>query len=265
MSDQSKWAGSMLSKVSSEPQFDPQLGEVTKEIWVGTQGAIYNLGRILQESQIRYSISHNGPVYTLSATLGARQDTTEQEVPVDTYEFDTEFSQPSAWTSDKVFSAAGSSQTTLNAWRRAIENAIKGIDSAGTPSATGGPLDESATGFTDNKLKLYRLFVRGVESVEVGTITLNRTRTYSTQYATRMQLDFTERVWTTSALVRDFLIPADVAALMPSDPSATPSDSAWSWKIRKQSFRPLRKDSRIEESLSFVFKAWSTMLYTLVS
>lgn len=264
MSDQSKWGGQTLSKVSSEPQFDPQLGEVTKEVWVGTQGAIYNLGRILQESQIRYSISHNGPVYTLNATLGARQDTTEQEAPIDSYEFDTEFSQPSVWTSDKVFSVAGS-QETLNTWRRDIENAIKGIDTTGTASATGGPLSEAASGFTGNKLKLYRLFIRGAESVEVGTVVLNRVRTFSTQYVGRLQLDATEKIWTTSALVTAFNIPADIAALMPANPATTPSDTAWSWKIRKQTFKPLRKDSRIEETLAFVFKAWSTMLYSLQS
>lgn len=261
--DQTRWNGAVRSKVSSEPQFDPALGEVIQEVWVGTKSGIYELAGAMQAQGNRYTMTNEGPVYKLTVNLGVRPDEAN-EVPVDSYDFDTEFAQPSLWISDRVFKLAGS-QSVLTQWRRQCENAMKGIKTDGSKDENGGPLDESATGFTGNQLSIYRLLVRGTESVEVAKIVLARTRTVSNRYAGRMQMESAEKIYTSAALAFAFGIPSDVVAKMPADPADIPIDTAWSWKVRKQSSRLLRRESRVEESINWTFAAWSTVLYELIT
>lgn len=118
---------------------------------------------------------------------------------------------------------------------------------------------------------LYAIFFQslmGLETWEPRRIILSRRRTCSAKYAAQHVVDGVEKVYTTAALKSLFAIPngtGEVGTRLPADPSATPPDSAWAWKIRRQDSQQLRGTARVEEVIDWQFAAWSTLIYDVVT
>lgn len=269
------WKGPKLVLISSDQQFDPQNGPVRVDSYQGDELSIKSLAKQLSEAGVRCVIKHSGPIYSMDATFG-EGDTSKDETPVDTYEIDGEFVQSSLWLSNKLFLiCAGSFPTTpteqqvqdrLAEWRRDIENAMKGKDTTGKQNEKGGPLSESESTFTGGKLSVYRLFVRGADSIEQPRPVLKRVRTVSPKYSKKITLDSAENIYTAKAIKELWEIPQAIIDQLPVSPGAdqTPIETVWAWKIRRQSSTPKLREGRIEENIDFQFAAWSTVLYTLV-
>lgn len=245
--------GASIKLVRTRRIFDPQQGWSTVEEWEGSKNACTNKQGEYFGVNVRTDLSHDGPKYRLTATIGEIQRTGgEQEQPVDTWEIDTEWVQNSIYENPNVLQLAGT-VLTLAAWKEEIDRARKK-----TPPA----LDSSTPA---GKVTLFEHIVRGVEAYEVKRIVLSRVRSVSVGYAGQFTCDAVDKVYTTARLISSFGIPSAIAARLPANPAYTPTNSAWSWKQRRASSRFSLRINKVEEVFDFVFAAWSTTLYDLQS
>lgn len=245
--------GSSIKLVRTRRTFDPQSGWATIEEWEGSRNACTNKQSEYAAVNVRSDLSHDGPHWRLTVTIGEIQRTGgEEEVPVDTWEVDTEWVQNSIYENSNVLDAAGS-VSTLAQWRKEIERAMK----------KDAPALDTQT--PTNKVYLFNHIVRGVEAYESKRIVLSRVRTISVGYAGQFTCDAVDKIYTTGRLINDFLVPAAIASRLPADPSYTPDNSAWSWKQRRASSKFQLRMNKVEEVFDFVFAAWSVLLYDLQS
>lgn len=245
--------GASIKLVRTRRQFDPQQGWSTIEEWEGSRNACTNKQGEYAAVGIRSDLSHDGPKWRLNVTIGDIVRTGgEDELPVDTWEIDTEWVQNSIYENPKVLELAGT-VVTLAAWREEITRAMKK-----TPPA----LDSQTPA---GKVRLFEHIVRGVEAYESKRIVVSRVRTISVGYAGQFTCDAVDKIYTTARLVTTFGIPVAIANRLPPNPSYVPANSAWSWKQRRSSSRFQLRVNKVEEVFDFVFAAWSTILYDLQS
>lgn len=245
--------------------FDPKYGFTTREVYSGPQGSLATLNQTLILLGVRSSIVQQAGKTYLHAFYGLQDASgATPETPNDYYELETEYVQESVWKNDLVEALAGN-LTTLSKWRREIESAMKGrlVDPSGTElSKVEGPIDPSATGFTDNQLALYQLLLRDGDAYETTRQVLSRVRTISVAFSAQAVAQARPTIYRTADLVVVFAIPATIAARLPADPTEIPSGALWAWKQRRNTSR-YEWSGRVSEVMSWTFAAWSTITHSV--
>lgn len=105
---------------------------------------------------------------------------------------------------------------------------------------------------------------RGVESYQVSTLILKRTRLMSVNLAPTIVLTEQTEFYSTARLITNEGIPAGLAGQLPITPYAPPTASQWGWLPRNAN-RSYISRGHIEEHSDWVFAAWSTVLYAYVA
>lgn len=101
----------------------------------------------------------------------------------------------------------------------------------------------------------------GVESVQVSTLILKRTRSISTTLAPTIVLTEQTTFYSTAALVALTNMDPAIAATLPVAPYAAPPNTEWGWLPRLANRSYLSRGS-MEEHTDWVFGAISTILYS---
>jgi hypothetical protein len=273
--------GATLTRIASDLVLDPRYGPATREVWAGRRSDLLGLATVYQLSGFRVEYSDHEGIAQLIVTLPQGNDPSVSEVPADTWEIITEMDQQSIWNNKRVFSQAVDGVPTIAYWRKRIQNALVGnFQQAGTDPAefeqynegSRDPLTPTEAGFSRTGpepflAKLYEKFLRGQDSFEFRRLTLRLTRVISATFAGRAVLDPIEKIYTTLKLQTTFGVPNTVFNLLPADPPAslTPPDTAWSWKLRQDGFQIVLSTNKVQETKDWVFAAWDTDLYELIS
>ncbi len=102
---------------------------------------------------------------------------------------------------------------------------------------------------------------RGIESYMMKLVALSRRRVIPASYGNRIVVDAVPKFYSTAALVNNpyFAVPAVIAAQLPADPPETPDWSAWGWRLRQQVSDFTLASNKLEETMDWVFDAWSIM------
>jgi len=258
-------------KRSVEFSYDPVAGRSQREVWTGTQRAMQSLAATYEQAKVKCLLSFDQGQVTLSTEWTSIQDPAG-EVPSDRYEFSNEFTQESIWKSYWLFAAASASAptadplTTIAAWRSQCEDSLKS-------DTNGGPVAPASTGFTGSQLLIYTGLVLSGDTYERDRLVLSRVRTVSQQYANQVLPAALPNIYTTDKLVSTFAIPSDIAARLPSDPSASISGLTaklyaagliWGWRKRRETSIIIKHNSRVEEVMDWVFDMWPIPYYNIV-
>lgn len=180
----------------------------------------------------------------------------------------------------------------LSQLRRECENALKGlrVDSVysvvenGLPTGTVGytyevvnpgstaPLTPAETKFSASVstalLNIYKLLLLGADSYEIERLVVTRSRTFSINYASRVTMLETPRVYSTSAFFTAENVPSvirtQLANMVDVSDWSKPDNAQWAWKVR-QDRSEISSNGKVEEVRDWVFAPWSTLLYEYVS
>lgn len=251
--------GATLVKTGRE--FDPQQGFIYVSTYEGNEASIRGLESVFTAAKARTRVEHDGPVYSIEVRNAAPSSADGAEQPLDKWNLDIDFAQESIWSAPHVLSAAAAADETgtftaddmIAYWKSAIK--AKQEETIVAPAATG---------FAEPLRQIYANIIRGQEAYEVERPTLSRVRTYSASYATRIRIEAIPTVYTTTALILSFAVPALIVAQLPDNPAYTPPYTAWSWKKRKQSSETVVALNKIQETTEWVFAAWDTLTYNVV-
>jgi hypothetical protein len=237
---------------SEEPFYSAETGYGLRQTWHGSKAAIVaKLSTYAQQGYNGTTSKSAGGSWQLVISL--------PDVAFDRWEIDTEWEQrslfalPQADAEMSAYSNAGS--TGRAAYKKMIEDAVSNGDNA--LSVTEGAYPYAYV--------IFRLMSRGVEAYEVRRPVIRRRRTVALQWATPITLDQNENVYTTAKLITTFAIPALVQLQLPANPAVTPIDCAWAWKTRTQASSSVPALNKTEEQTEWVFAAWPTKYYTLIS
>lgn len=211
--------------ISKQRVSDPNgSGTAWEYTYTGTESGINNKAAALNASGIRYRTSSVGGEFTLTATYTGLDENEDPstETPNDTYGLDTEgvnvsiFAHPKA-TAEQVASGYNSAN-----YKKTIEDALA--------EGEANPLSETQFPFSAT---IYRALSRGQEYYELRRPILRRTRTFSARYTGRSDVEARQKAWTTSTLVTEFDLPADVSGRLPTDPDSTetPVGTSWVWRL----------------------------------
>lgn len=249
--------------VSIETVFDPQIGEQQIENWEGSEEALITIARntVLPSGGKCRIQQMDGPIYRMGVSYGEVQGGGTVETPVDRWERVTEYIQEDLRNNPNVIAAAGTAKT-LNKWVTDVKAALKANLTLQEFYATES--DPTPT-VADEQILLYELYSRGTEAHELKRFVLRLRRTISVNFVGRSVADPIEKVYKTGRLISTFGIPTQVADTLPNDPPTSPAHTAWAWKQRQDNSVFLPGLNKIEESKDWVFAAWSTFLYTLLS
>lgn len=202
-------------------------------------------------SKAKIEIQEDGATSQLGITFGNINDV-GQEVVAERWEIDTEILEKDLKTSEEYQSLSIQAAQEFERWFQDKNS----------------ELDTTADGTDGGAVimgKFLTEFLRGVESYQTETFILKRTRTMSADYATPFSLQKKKEFYTTSRLIDLESMPLDVAGMLPiGDPYAPPDQSAWGWLPRLRN-RTFVGNGQVEETCDWVYAAWSTFLYTLVS
>ena len=229
--------------------FDPKLGLVSETNFEGLEaqllpmaGALRSLGLTARVSQVQ------GPKYRL--TVQIPQPLIGQPTTSDRYDFRTDIVEVDIRNHPNVIAAAGTSDT-LALWIKDINQAV----------AAG----EALTGTVDPaERSLYDFWARGGRTYLESRLVLRRSRTrWGT--ADKLLPTVIPSVYSTAKLVQTFALPGDVSARLPADPATTPSGPVWAWWRRTHETSYIQDLNRDEETMEWVFAAWSTLTYTVIS
>ncbi len=250
---------------SFEQQFDPQQGNISIEVWNGTRNQIAAIAPGFRVLGAKVKTVNRGALWTLTATwpteFGSVPGGGPVEIPTEKWDIEIEWAQVDIRSSPKFLAAFGNEQTVAILMRR-IDAAIKAqlsltdYFSTITP-AIGAP--------TENEQKAYRLRARGAEGYEIKRPVITRRRTYSDAYPTPITVDAVEKVYTTAKLISTFGVPLLIQRKLPTDPTQIPAETVWGWRLRKQDGTYQISRNKIEEVQDWVYTAWSTLLYDIVS
>jgi hypothetical protein len=247
---------------ATDREFDPQAGFVYVQRYNGSEAAVRALETGFIAGRARTRIVQDGPHYILEVRTAAPQDGSV-ELPIDKWEFDTDFVQDPIWSGPKIIAAAAAFGATQNPVLTADDVIKQWRDDFKTKSdAKTLPKD---TGFTGDKLHLYvSNVVRGQEAIEVERAILTRVRSFSATYAGQVILDAVPKVYTTGSLISLFAIPPAIANRLPGNPAYTPLYTAWGWKKRKDSSEFILAINKVQETKDFVFAAWDTLSHDII-
>ena len=273
--------GATITRTYSDLVLDPRYGPAVREVWRGHKPSLLALAASYAAVGIRAEYADNEGIGILTITLPQGNDASIAEVPSDTWEIITELDQEDIWNSKRLYAAAGGSTDTLAYWRKRTQNALIGkFAQAGTDPIEYDELNEGSrepltpieagfdrAGIEPFLAKIYDKLIRGVTSAEHRRITLKLSRVITSNYAGRAVLDPIEKIYTTAALQRVFGVPVSIYRLLPADPlpAYTPKDTAWSWKLRQDGFQIVLSTNKVQETKDWVFSAWDSDLYELVS
>lgn len=126
-------------------------------------------------------------------------------------------------------------------------------------------LDTTADGTVDGGVvmgKLKSLILRGVESIQVSTLVLKRSRTFSAKLESALVLTEQTSFQSTARLIADEAVPSIIA--LPVGGPTKPDDCEWGWLPRLANRNYIGR-GLVEEQNDWVFAAWSTFLYTYLS
>lgn len=244
----SQYRKSAVNRVDSQVEFDPALGYSTRETWVGTPAGLKALAEAFRSAGHRCSWSTREGQSSLEVLIGGLNDG-NAETPTDRWELTTEMAQVSIWSHPTIASDA---QTGTTAVKKIIEDAVK--NGSDLPEANQSAMEQ----------KVYQLLTRGVEAYEEKRFALSRVRSISFNYADSVRWDALEKVYTTDALINEFLVPSAVAARLPITPTTAPENTTWGWRLRDDSRAFIVATNRVEEQKRFIFAAWSDVIYHIV-
>jgi len=192
------------------------------------------------------------------------------EVPVETYRIAmgaqgiSLFALPKATREAKLYASVYSDTLNIAAYKVKIQEAIdKGTSLSVSINSTDYPFAHA----------IYRSLSRGVTEEQVLHPSLIRTKTFSYMYNARLRIDYTQDVWTTTALSRIFQIPDDVGNTLPFSPETapvdgnwgTPDNSTWGWKLTDQGLDYDVARREWKESVTWLFGAWDNDIYKITS
>lgn len=250
-------AGAVLTKTDRD--FDPTLGWVYVTTWVGNEASIRGLESSFSVAGAKTHSTHDGPQFSLDVRTALPPNGTD-EIPLDKWEFQTDFVQDPFWSGPKIIQAASNAAAV----GQTADDVIKQwqIDFKDASDAKKLP---SETGFADDKLHLYVAnIIRGQDSIEVERPILTRMRTISVYYAGQVQLDAVPKVYTTDSLISLFAIPSAIASRLPPDPAFTPDYKVWGWKRRRDTSEFILAIDKVQEQKDFVFAAWDSFSYDII-
>lgn len=243
--------GSIPTLVRTRRIIDSAAGNAWEQEWAGSMSGIASLAESLLAAGARIRDESSNGVGRLVAIYSADPNDPSSEEAVDRYEFEMEPVQVSIFNHPAV-ALESDRYESASKYKTDIEEAV----SAGTTLT----LDETEYPYAH---EVFRLLSRGVESYELKRPVLSRVRTFSPSFSGRVVLSAIETVYTTSALVREFGLPASVANQLPVDPPEVPAGTVWAWKLRGDRSTYVPAQNRVEETRDWVFAAWSTLLYTV--
>lgn len=112
---------------------------------------------------------------------------------------------------------------------------------------------------------VYNRLLQGEETYPERRPVLTRIRSYSIERPNSRVViaGFKTPVYTTSALISGFGVPSVVQAQLPSDPSKTPDDKTWGWKLSQDVLDIDRARYVYEEQKVWEFGAWPTFFYDI--
>ncbi len=276
--------GAVLTRIYSDLVLDPKYGPSTREVWQGKRSSLLALSAAYSAAGFRVEYSDNEGIGQLTVTLPQGNDPTQTETPSDTWEIITEMDQQSVWNNKRVFQQASldplGAIAAIAYWRQKIQNALVGkyaLAGTGEPLQyaefnpdSREPLTPAQAGISATLhpflYKMYAKFLRGEESFEFRRTTLRLSRVVTSNYAGRAVVDPIEKIYTTAKLKSTFTVPDSVFRLLPINPAGTiPDNTAWSWKLRQDGYQIVLSTNKVQETKDWIFAAWDTDIYELVS
>lgn len=275
--------GARVNLVSTEFVYDVNQGHELRQEWVGIYADLQSMAQAYAAVGLRCQLRQDeGALGRLSVGIPQSADYSQTETPQHKWTITTDFVQETLWNNPKVWfyaelDAAGlqlPKDEVLGFYRTRIDHALKGsvwqgadqFDNTGQyQQLSNGPLTPSQTGFTQGSylMMLYKLMMRGAEAYEVERPVVSRVRTYSAQYLQRITIPSIPDVYTTTAFVRDWAVPAVIAAQLPDDPAHIPENCIWAWKERRHTAE-VDYTGKVVETCEWTFAAWSTLLYNSI-
>ena len=252
-------AGNLTATLKSEePSFDPDYGYSIRQVWTGTKAMVLS---VLQQMAVQGYRARITKITGGSWQCECQIPTIPDDSKVDRFEIDTE------WSQESVFRIVGiepeitqinlenvPSDWNLSKYRDAIE------EDARNGKALRAPLGAYPLAF-----QLWQALARGQEAYELRRIVLRRRRSRPISWATPVILTAEENFYLTRVLIALFGIPPEIAQQLPPDPAATPSNSVWAWKARTDTSTFIPAFNRVEEQKEWVFSAWPTLFYNVVT
>lgn len=239
-------------RVTTDRVFDVKTGYQVVELWEGIKSVILALERAWNLSGLRTHVANRGPIWRIEVYFGT--DQTAAELPQDNWTWKMEPVQVPIWASPTIWSAMGAWSYGAADFKKKIEDAVsKGLTLSG------------AIASNTTAVKVWRLLCRGTDSYEVKRPVLRRTRTYSYSYINRQKIDSVQSVYSTAALKTTFGLPSEIQNALPIDPVTAPTDTQWAWMLAADESVIVPSINKIQESRTWVFAAWSTLLYAYVA
>jgi hypothetical protein len=245
-------AGNLGAKLQQDTRnFNPETGFERVSVYSGPKASINGLFNAFCTKGYICSISHEGPLWKVTAQLA-------DNLVLDRWERTVEWAQVDLLQTPGLFGAIDVPQ--LAKWNADIDHTIN--ITADTEEAT---LRTTVQGWATGKQQLYRLKSRGMTSFEIKRYVLRMRRTVPpTAIATADTPDANESVYSTASLIDTFKVPDTIAAKLPATPSTTPIDTQWGWKFRTDDVEFIRAINRAQQLREWVFAAWPTSHYTFV-
>lgn len=263
--------------------YDPERGRSLSYTFEGTYAQVIAAAADAESRGIRCHVGHEGVKWFASINTGGNREAFDPiqtpEIPADNWETDTEQAHEDFWAAEKIISLAatvneanGSSisiEDRIALWKDAVELALSERDSVDLTDMdlTNATINLYGSVYlTEEEIinGLYDLRIRGTEHAEITRPILRRTRYISRRYAQPAVVEAIPRLYTTPSLVAAFQIPALIAVKLPTDPVKKPTNTIWSWKLRKNDSRwhsPLQK---WEETMEWYFASWTAFFYDFV-
>lgn len=263
--------------------YDPERGSSLTYTFEGTYAQVIAAAADAESRGIRCHVGHEGVKWFASINTGGNREAFDPiqapEIPVDTWEMDTENAHEDFWSAGKLISLAAaanesqgsslSEEDRIAIWKDAVELALSEREQPDLTDVDVSDASIDLTGgvsLTETEIinGLYDLRIRGTEHVEVTRPILRRTRYISRRYSLPTVVEAVPLLYTTPRLVAAFAIPALIAVKLPADPDTKPTNTIWSWKLRKNDSRwhsPLQK---WEETMEWYFASWTAFFYNFV-
>lgn len=221
--------------------------------WIGLPSEIDAVENMVGKGPEK-SRTQEGPFDALEVTYGNTDQNGANEV-TEKWEDDSESLEKDIMFSSLAKKISADGQKEIRRWR---SNPETDLDV--------GQSDPDFPNDPENMRDLQAEILRGVESIQVKTVVLKRTRTIPAGMISPRKILKTEKFYSTAALIALEQIPGDVANALPDDPgpNETPTNAAWGWMPRT-SARQFVGHGKVEELDDWVFAAWSTKLYQKVA
>lgn len=249
-----------VTLIRSGLSFDGSSGQVWEEQWVGSDAGIaakYIEAVALGGKARRTYDQGQAGLYVVYAR---DPNDASPEVPYEEWDDDvtTEQMDLFAWApaalEAEAYRVAGG-EGGVAGYRKVIRGAID--------DGTAYPLSDATYPVGSY---IYTLLSKNVTSIPLNRPTLTRTREFSSAYTGRNQMTARQTIWTTSALVSAFNIPAAVQSRLPDDPPAneTPSGTVWAWRLAVDRSNYNVSKGKIQEIKTWEFAAWVSSFFNYV-